>query len=211
LLAEKREVIIKEDSPHKPALCYDFVSKEFYNFYFEEATIYSVSWETTIQNLTESEIEKPIKIRVFSSGGWHYWGNGSEIRHFENSDRQKVKFTLHEPMSNVSKLRLTSDDIVDMFSVICNVQIIAIKTGDNCEEPDSPLYGQHLWNGNDTLTTFKCDDNFNLTSDLPLNCVHGNWIGLQPKCKQFLILNYLILVLITLSNEPTFALFVSFR
>ena len=137
-----------------------------------------------MQNWTKSKIEWPLKIRVFSSEGWHYLVNGTEITHFEIVDKKMVKVTLSERIASrarVSELAISSG--VD--AVICNVQIIAIETEDNCEEPDSPLYGQHVWNRNDSVATFQCDDNFNLTSNLPLECVGVKWIGSLPKCKLF--------------------------
>ena len=178
MLAEKRQVKIDGGIPHEPALCYNFVAHSLNNFYFEEATIYSISWETNIQNLTESKIERPLVIRVFSSGGWQYLVQRRETIHFEIDNKNMVEVTLHEPIPNVS-LRMISD----VNSVIYNLKIFAIKTEDKCKEPDSPLYGQRIWNRNDSVVTFKCDDNFNLTSNLPLNCVDGKWIGSQPKCK----------------------------
>ena len=137
-----------------------------------------------MQNWTKSKIEWPLKIRVFSSEGWHYLVNGTEITHFEIVDKKMVKVTLSERIASrarVSELAISSG--VDC--VICNVQIFSIETEENCEEPDSPLYGEHNWNRNDSVATFQCDDNFNLTSDLPLECVGGKWIGSLPKCNLF--------------------------
>jgi len=184
--------------PHKPT-CYDIDRRHYVDFSFNETAVYSISWNVFNSSWDTS---KELEINVYS---WDSWDaikfRWEDLRH-ENEitldDKYMREFTLHLRVVNVFKIRLIQ--WASMSSLLCNVQIFALESQNNCEEPDSPLNGQHLWNRNDSVATFKCDDNFNLTSDLPLNCVHGNWIGLQPKCKQFLILNYLILVLITLSN-----------
>ena len=179
MLAKTRQVVIDGGVPYKPAVCYDIFSRIPFTFYFKEATIYSIEWETNIQSWTESKIEWPFYIHANSTEGLHYLANRTEIKHFEIGDLKIIKVALHEPMPNVSMLLIVSD----VNSVICNLYIIAIETEENCEEPDSPLYGQHVWNRNDSVATFQCDDNFNLTSNLPLECVGGKWIGSLPKCK----------------------------
>ena len=94
-----------------------------------------------------------------------------------------LEVTLRQPIANVFELIIFAQI---RTSIICGVQIFSIETEDNCEEPDSPLYGQHVWNRNDSVATFQCDDNFTLTSSVPRNCVDGKWIGPQPKCKCFI-------------------------
>ena len=134
-----------------------------------------------MQNWTRSKFQWPFDITAISSEGSHYLKNGNQIKHVKTGGNNTVEVTFSKPIANVSELELFSG----VKSYICNVQIFSIETEDNCEEPDSPLYGQHVWNRNDSVATFQCDDNFNLTSNLPLECVGGKWIGSLPKCKLF--------------------------
>jgi Sushi repeat (SCR repeat) len=175
LLAKKREIKINKMTPYKVA------SDDFIEFSFNYTTVYSVSWETNLQNWTESTKEWPFDIYVYSlDKDLPFWVQGNEIRHLKIDDRNMVEATLHERVANVFELAIFRKI---ENSVISGVKIFAIRTEEKCEEPDSPVHGRHLWNGRNSVATFKCDENFDLTSNLALNCVDGKWIGPQPKCK----------------------------
>jgi len=171
--------------PHKPT-CYDIDRRHYVDFSFNETAVYSISWNAfnSFWN-TSKELEIVVDSSLIKTFGWEDLRHENEIT---LDDKNMREFTLHLRISNVSRLGFFQWG--SMRSSICNVQIFTLESHNNCEEPDSPLYGQHLWNRNDTVANFKCDDNFNLTSDLPLNCVHGKWIGPQPKCKQFKIFKF---------------------
>jgi Sushi repeat (SCR repeat) len=148
---------------------------------FKEATIYSISWVTNLKRWTESRKEQHLIYYQLQSQEWQYLGKKIDV--FERNNLRITQVAINEPIPKVTGVKITSG----RPHSVCRLQITGIQLSEKCEEPDSPVHGQHLWNRNDSVANFKCDDNFTLTSHLPLNCVDGKWTGPQPNCKLFKI------------------------
>ena len=151
---------------------------QFIMLLFKEATIYSISWETNLKRWMESAREN-FYFYGLQSQEWQFLGNKFNV--FERDNVKIAHVAMNEPIPKVTGVNITSR----RPHSVCRLQVTGIQLSENCEEPDSPVHGQHVWNRNDSVATFRCDDNFTLTSHLPLNCVGGKWIGPQPNCKLF--------------------------
>jgi hypothetical protein len=189
LLAEKRQVRdVKVNERSTP--CHDFDDTLSVEYTFEPSKIYAIVWDT---NRKVYKDPWPFTFELLQSEEWIVAENGTKCSLFEKGPNLLAQVVFSEPVFNVSGIRMTANHSSD---AICGLHAIAIETKDNCEEPDSPLYGQHLWNRNDTVATFKCDDKFKLRPLCPVNCVNGKWIGPQPNCRYLVTILYLKLNLI---------------
>jgi hypothetical protein len=144
LLGKKREIKINKITPHNPATCYEIqaprnlwnlASDEYIEFWFNQTTIYSISWETNLKNWTDSKREWPFHIYHWlrHDKGSPYLVEGNVNRHYQIQDKNMVEVTLQNRFDDVYGLAL-APQIGN--NVICNVQVIAIKTDEQLIDSD---------------------------------------------------------------------------
>jgi hypothetical protein len=117
---------------------HDFSGSPSVEYAFEPAKIYAMVWDTNRRVYTEPW---PFTFDLLQSKEWRVVENGTKCSLFQKDRNLAVEAILNEPVFNVTGTRMTADHSPNS---ICGLQINAIETKDNCEEPDSPIYGQHV-------------------------------------------------------------------